>query len=99
MADAVLNGGRDNLACKLSPVIWDLYEFCKKYFLGPPGAPGAVLVDDISATSGVIHWSDGSTNGAPIKAYTIEGKTNHQPEWVVLRESKYMIFVIYVEKL
>lgn len=55
--------------------------------IGPPGAPGAVLVEDLTATSGIIHWSDGSANGDPIKAYTIEGFTNHLKKWVVLREN------------
>ncbi|XP_055933759.1 contactin-like isoform X2 [Argiope bruennichi] len=60
---------------------------------GPPGAPGAVLAEDLTATSGTIHWSDGSANGDPIIAYTIEGKTNHNATWVILKEKieKYKI--------
>ncbi|GFS41753.1 contactin [Trichonephila inaurata madagascariensis] len=57
---------------------------------GPPGAPGAVLAEDLTATSGTIHWSDGSANGDPIEAYTIEGRTNHNSTWVVLKESKFL---------
>ncbi|XP_054721680.1 contactin-like [Uloborus diversus] len=52
---------------------------------GPPGAPGAVLAEEITATSGKIHFSDGSANGDPIKSYIIEGKTNHNSTWVVLK--------------
>lgn len=44
-------------------------------------------MEDITSTSGRIHWSDGAANGDPIKAYTIEGYTNHLKEWVVLREN------------
>lgn len=53
----------------------------------PPGAPGAVLADDISATTARLHWSDGSENGRRITGYMIEGITNHDNRWVVLANS------------
>lgn len=56
--------------------------------IGPPGAPGAVLAEDLNATSGRIHWSDGSINGAQVFAYTIDGRTNHNSTWVTLSASK-----------
>lgn len=52
-----------------------------------PGAPGAVLADDITSTSARLHWSDGSDNGRRIIGYVIEGKTNHQSKWSWLMNS------------
>ena len=51
---------------------------------GPPTAPGAVLAEDLTATSAKIHWSDGSENGRRIWAYMIEGRTNHNHTWLPL---------------
>ncbi|XP_076362349.1 contactin isoform X1 [Tachypleus tridentatus] len=51
---------------------------------GPPGAPGAVLVEGLTATSGWIQWADGSSNGRRILTYSVEGKTNHDSAWVEL---------------
>jgi hypothetical protein len=49
---------------------------------GPPAAPGAVLAEELTATSAKIHWSDGSDNGRRIWAYMIEGRTNHNSTWI-----------------
>lgn len=55
-----------------------------------PGAPGAVVCDDITATSARLHWSDGSDNGRRITSYRIEGHTNHDNRWqVILNSSEY----------
>ncbi|RWS28663.1 contactin-like protein [Leptotrombidium deliense] len=51
---------------------------------GPPSSPGAVLAEDLTATSATIKWSDGSENGRMILAYLIEGRTNHNSTWLVL---------------
>ncbi|KAH9425880.1 Contactin-3 [Dermatophagoides pteronyssinus] len=52
-----------------------------------PGAPGAVLADDITATSARLQWSDGSDNGRQIVGYQIEGITNHDSGWQWLANS------------
>jgi len=48
---------------------------------GPPNRCGAVLAEDITATSAKIMWTDGSNNGRNIIAYNIEGRTNHNQNW------------------
>lgn len=53
---------------------------------GPPNSPGAVLAEELTATSAKIMWSDGSDNGRRTLAYTIEGRTNHNPEWALLAQ-------------
>ncbi|XP_023243533.1 contactin-like [Centruroides sculpturatus] len=52
--------------------------------IGPPGAPGAVLAEELNNTSGVVHWSDGADNGRRIYRYIVEGYTEHNKTWVVL---------------
>ncbi|XP_023243546.1 contactin-like isoform X1 [Centruroides sculpturatus] len=52
--------------------------------LAPPAAPAAVLADDLSITSGFIHWSDGTDNGRPIHHYVVEGYTEHNKTWSFL---------------
>ncbi|RWS07231.1 contactin-like protein, partial [Dinothrombium tinctorium] len=54
--------------------------------IGPPSSPGAVLAEDLTATSATIHWSDGSDNGRTILAYIIEGRTNHNSTWIKLAD-------------
>jgi hypothetical protein len=51
---------------------------------GPPAAPGAVLAEELGATSAKILWSDGSDNGRRILAYSIEGRTNHNHTWTTI---------------
>lgn len=41
-----------------------------------PGAPGAVVADDITATDARLQWSDGSDNGRRILGYRVEGLDN-----------------------
>ena len=53
---------------------------------GPPAAAGAVLAEDLTATSAKIMWSDGTDNGRRILAYTIDGKTNHNHTFVPLAQ-------------
>lgn len=53
---------------------------------GPPASPGAVLAEELSATSARIMWSDGTDNGRRILAYTIEGRTNHNQTWGILAQ-------------
>lgn len=53
---------------------------------GPPAAPGAVLAEDLSATSAKVIWSDGSDNGRRILAYNVEGRTNHNNTWTMISE-------------
>ncbi|KFM77954.1 Contactin, partial [Stegodyphus mimosarum] len=79
--------------CIVKTAVGRITQSTELVVYGPPGAPGAVLAEDLTATSGRIHWSDGSPNGDPIKAYTIEGRTNHNSTWVVLKEivEKYKI--------
>lgn len=52
--------------------------------IGPPGAPGAILAEELTATSGLIHWSDGADNGRRIYGYVVEGYTEHNKTWVAL---------------
>lgn len=66
---------------------------------GPPSAPGAVLAEDLTATSAKIHWSDGSENGRRIWAYMLEGRTNHNQQWLPLvNVSEYTNFQYYTDK-
>lgn len=53
---------------------------------GPPSGTGAVLAEELSATSAKIMWSDGSDNGRRVLAYTVEGRTNHNPMWQPLAQ-------------
>ncbi|XP_070559759.1 contactin-5-like isoform X2 [Ptychodera flava] len=52
---------------------------------GPPGPPAGVIASDVTANSCQLRWSKGSENNSPIKSYTIESRTNYEPEWVVER--------------
>ncbi|XP_015912441.1 contactin [Parasteatoda tepidariorum] len=73
--------------CIVKTAVGRISKSTELVVFGPPGAPGAVLAEDLTATSGKIHWSDGSANGDPITAYTIEGKTNHNSTWIILKEN------------
>ncbi|KAG8191909.1 hypothetical protein JTE90_019843 [Oedothorax gibbosus] len=73
--------------CIVKTAVGRIFKATELVVFGPPGAPGAVLAEDLTATSGTIHWSDGSANGDLIRAYTIEGRTNHNSTWVVLKEN------------
>lgn len=52
--------------------------------LGRPGAPAgiSVVVSELTAN---ISWSSGLDNNSPITSYSVEGSTNHVPEWTILR--------------
>ena len=66
---------------------------------GPPTAPGAVLAEDLTATSAKISWSDGSDNGRRIWAYMIEGRTNHNQDWLpIVNVSEYTNFQYLTDK-
>ena len=41
---------------------------------------------DLQSTDGTIIWTDGTIYGRPIDNYRIEGRTNHDPTWVVLAD-------------
>lgn len=56
-----------------------------------PGMPGAVLADDITATSARLHWSPGSQNGRRVLGYQIDGITNHDNTWQTLINSTELI--------
>ncbi|XP_015790072.1 contactin isoform X2 [Tetranychus urticae] len=62
---------------------------------GPPNAPGGVLADILNATSALLHWSDGASNGRRILSYKIEGRTNHNSSWIVLADD---ISATYVDR-
>lgn len=53
------------------------------FVYGPPGAVGGVEVYG-DTSSAVIRWTDGATNGDPIRMYMVEGRTNWNQTWAVL---------------
>lgn len=50
-------------------------------FLGPPGPPGGLRIEDIKDTSVTLTWSRGTDNHSPISKYTIQSKTFLSEEW------------------
>lgn len=70
--------------CLIKTSIGQNYASAELIVNGPPNKPGAVLAEDISATSAKILWTDGSNNGRAIIAYNIEGKTNHNKNWRII---------------
>ncbi|XDB58320.1 hypothetical protein AB1E18_011733 [Capra hircus] len=52
---------------------------------GPPGAPGGVVVRDISDTSVQLSWSRGFDNHSPIAKYTLQARTLPSGKWKQVR--------------
>ncbi|KPM09920.1 contactin-like protein [Sarcoptes scabiei] len=73
--------------CIVQTTIGSASVTTKIQLFAQPGAPGAVMADDITATSARLHWSDGSQNGRRILGYRIEGLTNHEDHWQSLMNS------------
>lgn len=70
--------------CVVKTSVGKNYSPTRVHVSGPPSAPGAVLAEELTATSAKLHWSDGSDNGRKIWGYMIEGRTNHNYNWVNL---------------
>ncbi|XP_077981249.1 contactin-4-like [Glandiceps talaboti] len=54
---------------------------------GPPGPPAGVRPFDCTANSCQIRWSRGTDNNNAIKTYTVESRTDNDPEWKVERDN------------
>jgi len=54
------------------------------FVYGPPGIVGGVQVVELTSSSAVLRWTDGSTNGDPIRQYLVEGRTNWNQTWTSL---------------
>jgi len=51
------------------------------YVYGPPGPIGGVQVVELTSSSATLRWTDGATNGDPVRFYIIEGRTNWNQTW------------------
>lgn len=71
------------LVARSSPSVYGI-------FIGPPGESAGVTVDSASTTttSTRLYWTAGAANGRPIDYHVIEGRTEHNQNWVLLIPSK-----------
>ncbi|KAK7117971.1 hypothetical protein R3I94_023250 [Phoxinus phoxinus] len=48
---------------------------------GPPGPPGGVRVDEVTASSVRVTWSHGTDNLSPISTYSVQCRDVSEPDW------------------
>ena len=72
--------------CGVHTALGSIYATSEIIIHGVPGPPGGVTAHDLQSTDGTIIWTDGTIYGRPIDNYRIEGRTNHDPTWVVLAD-------------
>uniref|UniRef100_A0A8C5H961 Contactin-3-like n=1 Tax=Gouania willdenowi TaxID=441366 RepID=A0A8C5H961_GOUWI len=52
---------------------------------GPPGAPGGLVVSDVTDTSVHLSWSAGADNHSPVMRYMVQARTLFSIGWQTLR--------------
>lgn len=54
-------------------------------FLGPPGPPGVVIVEEISDTTATLSWSPGADNHSPISLYNLQARSPFSLGWQTVK--------------
>ncbi|KAI5085273.1 contactin-5, partial [Silurus meridionalis] len=52
---------------------------------GPPGAPGVVIVEEITDTTATLSWSHGVDNHSPISTYNLQARSPFSLGWQTVR--------------
>lgn len=50
-------------------------------YLGPPGPPDKVAVEEITDSTAQLSWTPGRDNGSPITGYIIQARTPFTVGW------------------
>lgn len=70
--------------CIAKTSVGRIFTRASLYVYGPPGVVGGVQVLELTTSSAVLRWTDGATNGDPIRMYMVEGRTNWNQTWSIL---------------
>lgn len=54
-------------------------------FLGPPGPPGVVIVEEITDTTATLSWSPGADNHSPISLYNLQARSPFSLGWQTVK--------------
>uniref|UniRef100_H3ALI7 Contactin-5 n=1 Tax=Latimeria chalumnae TaxID=7897 RepID=H3ALI7_LATCH len=52
---------------------------------GPPGRPGVVIVEEITATTATLSWSHGVDNHSPITTYNLQARSPFSLGWQTVK--------------
>lgn len=55
------------------------------FFLGPPGPPGVVIVEEITDTTATLSWSHGVDNHSPITTYNVQARSPVSLGWQTVK--------------
>ncbi len=72
--------------CMVDTAVGRIFATSEIIVHGPPGPPGGVSAVALTSNSGTVIWTDGSFYGRRIINYRLEGRTDHNPTWVVLAD-------------
>jgi len=54
-------------------------------FLGPPGPPGVVIVEEITDNTATLSWSPGADNHSPISLYNLQARSPFSLGWQTVK--------------
>uniref|UniRef100_UPI00358F18AB contactin-2-like n=1 Tax=Myxine glutinosa TaxID=7769 RepID=UPI00358F18AB len=79
--------------CVARTIVDNTSATAKLIVRGPPGPPGGVMVENVTATTSTITWSRGSNNHSPITCYNIQVRTPHlaDGEWMTVKTDPQVI--------
>lgn len=79
---------RGDYECEVLTWVGKLRSVSRLEILGPPGPAGGVEAIDLTSNNATIQWTDGAMHGATAYLYSIQGRTQWEPEWEYLVESE-----------
>ena len=56
--------------------------------VGPPSQPAGIYAEKATATTAIVHWSEGGDNGQPITSYAIHAHNLAEDFWAMVKTSK-----------
>ncbi|XP_062891419.1 contactin-5-like isoform X2 [Mobula hypostoma] len=72
-------------SCRAETLADSASDTSKLLVRGPPGAPGIVIVEEVSASSATLSWGKAQDNHSPITHYSVQARTPFSLGWQTLR--------------
>lgn len=89
------------LSCTITVQQWwwcALFDY-SNLFLGPPGPPGVVIVEEITDTTATLSWSPGADNHSPISLYNLQARSPFSLGWQTVKTGENNFKIAQASKL
>ncbi|XP_043928641.1 contactin-5 isoform X2 [Protopterus annectens] len=81
----ILSKHAGKYGCKVQTSVDSISDESEIIVKGPPGAPGVVIVEEISDTTATLSWSPAADNHSPVTSYNLQARSAFSLGWQTVK--------------